>query len=87
MAEIGTTAASGASHIWFKNVDRRLVLRLVVPGAVSAFVGAALLSSIPGDTMKPFVAVILTGLGIYILFRFLLNNHQAQPGAAAEPTY
>ncbi|MCI3922830.1 sulfite exporter TauE/SafE family protein [Paenibacillus sp. TRM 82003] len=86
MAEIATTAASGASHIWFKNVDRRLVLRLVVPGAVSAFVGAAFLSSLPGDVMKPIVSIILTGLGIYILLRFLLKNNQpTKPGA--EPTY
>jgi uncharacterized membrane protein YfcA len=76
MAEIGTTAASGASHMYFKNVDRKLVMRLVIPGAISAFVGAAFLSSMPVHFMKPFVSIFLTLLGIYILLRFLIQKQQ-----------
>lgn len=75
MAEIATTAASGASHLWFKNVDRGLLFKLVIPGSVSAFAGAAFLSQIPGDLIKPFVSSFLTLLGIYILFRFLLKKN------------
>ncbi|MBP1155084.1 MULTISPECIES: sulfite exporter TauE/SafE family protein [unclassified Paenibacillus] len=85
MAEIGTTAASGASHLYFKNVDRSILLKLVVPGSISAFVGAAFLSSIPGDTVKPFIAVMLTLLGVYILFRFLGNIQTSEN--AAMPKY
>lgn len=85
MAEIGTTAASGATHLYFKNVDRSIVLKLVVPGSISAFVGAAFLSSIPGHTIKPFIAVMLTLLGVYILFRFL--GHKQTSEHAEMPKY
>jgi uncharacterized protein len=75
MAEIATTAASGASHLWFKNVDKRILWKLTIPGAISAFIGAAFLSSLPGDKIKPFISVFLILLGIYILVRFLFFNH------------
>ncbi|RDY67617.1 sulfite exporter TauE/SafE family protein [Halobacillus trueperi] len=74
MAEIATTAASGVSHYKFGNVDKKMVLTLVIPGSISAFFGAAFLSSLPGDLMKPFISGFLLLLGIYILFRFLLQK-------------
>lgn len=77
MAEIATTAASGASHLWFKNVDRTILLRLTIPGSISAFIGAAFLSSLPGDIMKPFVSSFLILLGFYILIRFLVFNNSS----------
>lgn len=75
MAEIVTTAASGASHLWFKNVDKGILLKLTIPGAISAFIGAAFLSSIPGGMIKPFISIFLIFLGVYILIRFLFFNH------------
>lgn len=78
MAEIATTAASGASHLWFKNVDKRILWRLTIPGAISAFIGAAFLSSLPGDKLKPFISVFLIVLGLYILIRFLFFNHSSK---------
>lgn len=78
MAEIATTAASGASHLWFKNVDKRILWRLTIPGAISAFIGAAFLSSLPGDKIKPFISVFLIALGLYILIRFLFFNHSSK---------
>jgi len=86
MAEIATTAASGASHIWFKNVDKGMVLRLIIPGSISAFLGAAFLSSIPGHVIKPFVSAFLMLLGVYILARFLFRNHQGQEAKAKPPS-
>ncbi|MEH7491400.1 sulfite exporter TauE/SafE family protein [Neobacillus niacini] len=78
MAEIATTAASGASHLWFKNVDKSILWRLTIPGAISAFIGAAFLSSLPGDKIKPFISVFLIVLGLYILIRFLFFNHASK---------
>lgn len=72
MAEIATTAASGISHYKFGNVDKGIVFRLMIPGMISAFCGAAFLSSIPGDLIKPYISGFLLLLGIYILFRFLI---------------
>ncbi|MGC4376919.1 sulfite exporter TauE/SafE family protein [Fictibacillus sp. Mic-4] len=71
MAEVVTTAASGVSHIRFGNVDRTIVLRLIVPGAIGAFVGACFLSNLPGSLIKPYVSIFLLILGIYILWRFM----------------
>jgi uncharacterized protein len=70
-SEIGTTLISGASHWKFGNVDWRTVGILAVPGGVGAFVGATYLSSLDGDVAAPWVALLLTSLGFYVLYRFL----------------
>jgi uncharacterized protein len=70
-SEIGTTLISGASHWKFGNVDWRTVAILAVPGGVGAFAGATFLSSLDGDVAEPWVAVLLTALGLYVLYRFL----------------
>ena len=46
LAEIGTTAASGAAHWRFRNVDWRTVAIMAVPGAIGGFLGAVVLSSL-----------------------------------------
>jgi uncharacterized membrane protein YfcA len=69
-AELGTNAASGISHWRLGNVDRRLVWRLGVPGAVGAFLGATLLSHLSTAAAAPIMAGILAALGVYILVRF-----------------
>jgi uncharacterized protein len=74
MAEIGTTFVSGISHRRFGNVDWRTVKRIGVPGALGAFVGAVVLSSISAELAKPWMAAILLTLGIYILLRFTLGG-------------
>ena len=74
IAEVGTTLASGVSHWRFGNVDWQKIGWMAVPGGVGAFLGAVLLSSVPGELAKPFVAVFLFSLGIYILVRFAFNQ-------------
>jgi uncharacterized membrane protein YfcA len=70
-SEIGTTLVSGFAHHRLGNVDWRTVSIIAVPGGIGAFAGATFLSSIPGDTAKPWVAALLLGLGIYVIWRFL----------------
>ncbi|MBD1381718.1 sulfite exporter TauE/SafE family protein [Metabacillus arenae] len=80
-AEVVTTAASGTAHIKFGNVDKQAVYRLIIPGSIGAFAGACFLSNLPGDSAKPFIAVFLLLLGVYVLFRFLFkleNNTQSK---------
>jgi len=72
-AEIFTTAASGASHWKFGNVDKSLLLRLSIPGGIAAFVGAALLSNINGALVRPIIAIFLFIMGIYIVYLFLFR--------------
>lgn len=75
LAEVVTTAASGASHIKFGNVDRQAVLKLIIPGSIGAFTGACFLSALPGDVVKPYISFFLLLLGLYVLFRFLFKFH------------
>lgn len=74
LAEIGTSAASGLSHWRFGNIDWSKILWLAVPGGISAFLGATFLTSIPADAATPVVAIVLLGMGIYIMARFAVDR-------------
>lgn len=80
LAELGTTAASGVAHWRFGNVDWRTVRRIGIPGALGAFAGAVVLSSISADVAKPWMAGILLALGIYILARFTFRGTTRREG-------
>ena len=70
LAKVVTGLAAGVSHWQFRNLDRRLVLNLALPGCVGAIVGVTVLSSIDGATLRPYLAVLLTLVGVRILIRF-----------------
>ncbi|MDW8339511.1 MAG: sulfite exporter TauE/SafE family protein, partial [Thermoleophilia bacterium] len=72
LAELGTTAAAGISHWRFGNVDWRTVRRIGIPGAIGAFVGAVVLSSVSAELARPWMSGVLLALGVYILCRFTL---------------
>jgi uncharacterized membrane protein YfcA len=74
LAEIGTTLASGTAHWRFGNVDWGVVLRIGIPGAVGAFLGAGVLASLDTTVAKPLMALILVTLGVYILVRFTVRG-------------
>ncbi|MDX2598858.1 sulfite exporter TauE/SafE family protein [Streptomyces caniscabiei] len=74
LAEIGTTLMSGASHWRFGNVDWKVVTRIGVPGAVGAFLGATVLSSLSTEVAAPMMSLILLALGLYVLSRFTLRG-------------
>ncbi len=76
IAEVGTTLASGVSHWRFGNVDWRKVILLAIPGGLGAFVGAIAVSYVAADLAKPFVAVFLFGLGVYVLGRFSFRRKE-----------
>ncbi|MDW8563747.1 MULTISPECIES: sulfite exporter TauE/SafE family protein [Staphylococcus] len=77
-SEIATTAASGTSHWKFDNVHKPTMIKLALPGAVTAFIGAAFLSHIHSEFIKPFIAIFLLTMGFYILYQFLYkrNKHE-----------
>lgn len=68
-AEIVTTGASGLAHWRLGNVDRRLVLRLAVPGVAGGVVGAWLLADLPLGIVRPVVGTYLAAMGLVILWR------------------
>jgi uncharacterized membrane protein YfcA len=51
-----------------------LVLNLALPGCVGAVIGVTVLSNVNGATLRPILAVLLTVIGIRILFRFARSN-------------
>ena len=72
-SELGTNIASGVAHWKLQNVDWRVVARIALPGAVGAFIGATVLSSLSTDSAQPIMSGILAVLGLYVLARFILG--------------
>ncbi|WP_072392372.1 sulfite exporter TauE/SafE family protein [Hyphomicrobium sp. CS1GBMeth3] len=70
-AETFTTGASGFAHWKIGNVDRRLIWRIAVPGMIGGALGAWLLSSLPGEALRPFVSGYLLLLGVFIIWKAL----------------
>jgi uncharacterized membrane protein YfcA len=69
VAEIGTTLASGASHWHAENIDKKILLRLAIPGGIGAFLGATFLSFIDLSSSKIFISTLLLFLGFLLLYR------------------
>ncbi|HLT69900.1 MAG TPA: sulfite exporter TauE/SafE family protein [Acidimicrobiales bacterium] len=83
LAEVGTTLTSGISHWRFGNVSWPLVRRIGIPGAIGAFAGATVLSSLTGPWLKPGVAVVLLALGGVVIVRSVrgdLRGERRHPG-------
>lgn len=78
LAELGTTLVSGFSHHKFGNVDWKLTVRLGIPGAIGAFLGATVLSRLSTEAATPIMAAILLALGAYLLWRFVRIAGRAQ---------
>src|SRR5215218_3536375 len=74
ISEVATTAASGLSHWRFGNVDWGKMGWLTIPGALGAFGGALAVSAISAEAAKPYVALFLFFLGVYILTRFAFRR-------------
>jgi uncharacterized membrane protein YfcA len=70
LAEVGTTLVSGVSHWRFGNVNREIVVRLAIPGAIGAFLGAVTLSHVSAELARPVVSIFLAALGVLLLVRF-----------------
>lgn len=70
LAEVGTTLASGISHWRLRNLDRSTVVRLAIPGAAGAFLGAVALSNLSAEVARPAVSIFLASLGVLLLIRF-----------------
>lgn len=85
IVEAFTTAVSGISHVLHGNVDRRLFLRLLVPGVIGGVSGAYVLTNVDGETVKPFVLGYLIAVGVYLLIRGLLFPPTSQKPRVVEP--
>ncbi len=75
-AEIVTTGISGFFHRKLGNVDKKIFWPLVISGVIGGVIGAYILSSIPGENVKPFVSIYLLIIGIAILHRAFQSFRQ-----------
>jgi uncharacterized protein len=82
-SEIFTSAASGAAHWRLGNVDRALVQRLAIPGAVGGAIGTGTLVNMPSAAIRPVVSAYLLVVGLIILRRALTAEKPRV--AAAKP--
>ncbi|MGJ6980581.1 sulfite exporter TauE/SafE family protein [Aestuariimicrobium soli] len=78
LAELGTTLVSGVSHHRFGNVDWKLTVRLGIPGAIGAFLGATVLARLSTEAATPIMSGLLLLLGVYLLSRFVRVAGHAQ---------
>lgn len=85
VVETFTTALSGISHLVAGNVDRRLFVRLLLPGLVGAVAGAHVLSSLAGAAVRPFVLAYLIAVGVYLLVRGLLYPPEIRRARVVAP--
>ena len=79
-AEIVTTLVSGIAHHQLGNVKRELVISLAFPGIIGGVLGAYFLSSIPGKTIKPWMAGLLVVMGCLIVYRFFRRTEWGVSG-------
>lgn len=79
MAEVVTTGISGFSHWQLGNVDRSLIKRLLIPGVIGGVLGAYVLTTIPGEKIKPFISAYLLVMGVVILYKTLFKKPQTRP--------
>ena len=71
IAEIFTTAASGASHWWHRNIDWTMARRIAAPGVVGGILGATVLANVDGKVVAPLVSIYLATMGVIIVARGL----------------
>ena len=71
-AEVFTTGVSGLSHLLLRNVNRRLLLKIAIPGVIGSAAGAFLISNIfDGGIIKPVISGYLVLMGVLILRKSL----------------
>lgn len=76
LAEVFTTGVSGFSHWRLGNIDKDLIKRLLIPGVMGGIAGAYILTSIPGNIIKPVVSVYLLLMGVIIVIKAFNYNHE-----------
>ena len=58
-SEIFTTGVSGISHAFFDNIDRRILIRLAIPGMMGGALGAYVLTKSPSHLVRIIILIYL----------------------------
>lgn len=85
-AEIFTTLVSGISHVKMKNFDRRLFLRLLIPGVIGGVLGAYVITSFDDSVISPIVSLYLVVMGI-VIFRKAFRKAEKAPREIGHGVY
>ena len=85
VAETFTTAASGTSHIYHRNVDWGLFRRLAIPGVIGGVLGAYVLTQVSAEAARPFVLAYLMSIGAYLVWRGIHYPPTHKPPKIVEP--
>jgi uncharacterized membrane protein YfcA len=72
-AKLPTTLVSGIAHWREGNVDKRILVRVALPGMIGGFLGAVVLTSISLEAAKGWMSGLLIFFGIVIFARFGFN--------------
>jgi uncharacterized membrane protein YfcA len=73
-AKLPTTLISGLSHWRVGNVDKAILARVALPGAVGGFLGAVVLTNISLESAKAWMSALLIFFGLVIFARFGLGR-------------
>lgn len=84
-AEAFVDSISAGSHLKFGNVDKRLLVPLLLCGTIGAVLGAAGLSFLTLQAAKPIVASVLLCMGLVILIKFLFRWKKGRESSSSSP--
>ena len=84
-SEMFTTAVSGISHFKFGNIDKKIFLRLLIPGVIGGVLGAYILTELPAGKIKPFISLYLLIMGLWILIKVVRKSPQIKAKSRLVP--
>jgi uncharacterized membrane protein YfcA len=86
IVESFTTGVSGISHSLMRNVDWKLLARLIIPGIIGGVLGAYVLANTLPEVARPIVLTYLALIGLYLLWRGIrLGKHHERKPKFVEP--
>lgn len=84
-AEVVATGLSAYSHWRVGNVVWTFARKLVIPGILGAILGAYILTAVPGDVIKPFMAAYLLVMGVVIVVKAFRKRPERESHAHIVP--
>ncbi len=81
LSEIFTSGSSGFMHLRYRNVNRKLFRKMVIPGVIGAIAGAFLIIWLEGSVkiIRPVIALYTLVLGINIILKGLRVKSKRNP--------
>jgi len=80
-----TTGISGISHALLRNVQWKMLARLVIPGILGGILGAYLITRIMPEVARPMVLAYLGSIGLFLLWRGIRHAPRERKPKVVEP--